>query len=253
MEIDWSPLRRTLAAFRAEKIALPLWWRDDDAVATTPALEQLNTMSERLQIPVHVAVIPKHATKTLAGYMEEWDNLIPVIHGWAHENHAAIGEKKSEFGTPRQTADAEIAEAVAHMRFLFSTHCVPLFVPPWNRLHTTHLPALRRAGLQGVSTFTPRPSRLAAEGLVQINTHIDPIDWRGTRDLVAPEVLLGHLTRNLEDRRRGEADASEPLGVLTHHLVHSADIWDISEQILSELLEGGAHVQPISPLLEAPE
>ncbi|GIT87619.1 hypothetical protein ROBYS_26350 [Roseobacter sp. OBYS 0001] len=48
----------------------------------------------------------------------------------------------------------------------------------------------------------------------------------------------------------GQSDASEPLGYLTHHLVHTADVWDFTQQFVSELLDAGALPQPIAPLLE---
>ena len=81
---------------------------------------------------------------------------------------------------------------------------------------------------------------MAAEGLVQINTHIDPIDWRGGGGLAPEEMVISHIVRLLQDRRMGHADATEPLGVLTHHLVHDAAIWAFSEQLINRLLDGGA-------------
>jgi len=250
MRIDWSPLRDALANLRRDRIELPIWWRDDDAIAPTRALDRLGTLSERLAVPVHLAVIPKDATPDLAGNLSDRDHLMPVVHGWAHQSHAGPGQKNSEFGTPRASAAANIADAAARMRALFGTSFAPLFVPPWNRLHDSHLTTLSHAGFLGVSTFKPRPSAFASEGLKQINTHIDPIDWRGTRDLVDPDALVTHIAQTLEDRRRGATDALEPLGLLTHHLVHSESIWQASEHILLELLEGGAKVQSILPRLD---
>ena len=75
-------------------------------------------------------------------------------------------------------------------------------------------------------------------GLVQINTHIDPIFWRGTRGLVPPDTLVAQTVSLLRDRRQGRADRDEPLGYLTHHLVHDADIWEFSRQFLTELGNG---------------
>lgn len=250
MRIDWSPLRRALAGLRAEHVALPIWWRDDDAVAPTAALEQLNKMSDQLNIPVHLAVVPKHATDALAAEISRHTNLIPVTHGWAHEDHSPADQKKSEFGTGRVSAKADITDAATRMRELFGDLRLPLFVPPWNRLWPGHYPALRDVGFKGISTFGPRPALQAADGLLQINTHVDPIDWHGTRDLLDPEIFQTRLRQELDARRCGTVDASEPLGYLTHHLVHSRQVWDVSQQLLTELLEGGAHVQPLAPYLE---
>ena len=66
MLIDWSPLRRCLAACRAERCTLPFWWRDDDAIEPTPALDRLDALAATLDIPVHLAVIPDPARQSLA-------------------------------------------------------------------------------------------------------------------------------------------------------------------------------------------
>ena len=61
MTPDWTPLETELARWSAQGRTLPLWWRDDDAVAETPALRKLTELSERLGLPVHLAVIPAAA------------------------------------------------------------------------------------------------------------------------------------------------------------------------------------------------
>jgi hypothetical protein len=47
MTTDWTPLRKELAIWRAEGLTLPLWWRDDDAVTATAALDRLVALSYR--------------------------------------------------------------------------------------------------------------------------------------------------------------------------------------------------------------
>ena len=71
-----------------------------------------------------------------------------------------------------------------------------------------------------------------------MNTHLDPIDWRGTRGVIAPQVLISQTVDLLRARREGQADNSEPFGVLTHHLVHDQDIWAFTEALLRKLLDG---------------
>ncbi len=251
MLVDWSPLRRTLARLRAQKQSLPLWWRDDDAIKPTEALAQLAMLSDAIAIPVHIAVIPATATKTLADHLQVHQRLIPVVHGWRHVNNAPPDAKKSEFGTPRETGLTEPGRAHARMQQLFGTAYLPLFVPPWNRLDPMFLPALKTAGFLGVSAFTARQSQEAQPGLYQINTHVDPIDWRGTRGLKDPERLLAETITVLEARLEGSQDATEPFGFLTHHLVHSPQVWEFSRRFLTELLEGGAEVSAIAPMLES--
>ena len=126
------------------------------------------------------------------------------------------------------------------MRDLFGKRLLPIFVPPWNRLDPALLPVLAQAGYLGVSTYLPRDKRQAAPGLVQINTHIDPIFWRGDRGLAPSEDQIAHIVRLLQDRRFGKSDATEPLGFLSHHLVHNADIWNFTTTCLKTFLDAGA-------------
>jgi hypothetical protein len=252
MNAEWQSLRRAMARCRAQRLTVPLWWRDDDAVNPTTALDRLEALSEKLQLPVHIAVIPGHASTALAARTAESDQLIPLVHGWVHGNHAPPDSKKAEFGTHTEARVAEIHRGNARMQALFGRGYLPVFVPPWNRMNDKFCKDLVDAGFRGVSGFTPRSSRCTPEGLVRINAHIDPVDWRGTRDLKDAGLLLTQATENIEARLRGESDASEPLGYLTHHLVHTPDIWEFSRRFLTELLEAGACVQPLDPLLECP-
>lgn len=249
---DWTPLCAVLSQYRRSGTDLPLWWRDDDAVAPSGELQHLAKLSAKLKLPVHVAVVPDRAQSELADFMATTPQLVPIVHGWRHENHAAPDAKKSEFGTPRTTATTEITDALTRMRALFQARVLPIFVPPWNRIDASYSTALIAAGYRGLSTFTPRPARLAAPGLVQINCHIDPIDWHDTRGLKDPDTVIAETVSNLTQRLQGEADASEPFGYLTHHLVHTPDLWAFTERYLDELLSGGARPQPLAPLLETP-
>ncbi|WP_340249203.1 polysaccharide deacetylase family protein [Sulfitobacter pontiacus] len=240
MTVDWTALDAELALWRAEGLHLPIWWRDDDAIAPTPALDRLAALAEDLSLPVHIAVIPRHAEPALAAYSKDRPLIRPLVHGWQHISHAPDGAKKAEFGHPRPDAAHELAQALNRMQQLFGDDLLPIFVPPWNRLDDGLLPVLADAGYVGVSTYLPRNNRIAAPGLVQINTHIDPIFWRGTRSLVPPDTLIADITKLLQDRRKGLTDPQEPLGFLTHHLVHDEDIWGFTHACLARLLDGGA-------------
>ena len=241
MTVDWTALDAELAIWRAEGLHLPIWWRDDDAIAPTPALDRLAALAEDLSLPVHIAVIPKHAEPALAAYSKDRPLIRPLVHGWQHISHAPDGAKKVEFGHPRPDAAHEVAQALNRMQQLFGDDLLPIFVPPWNRLDDGLLPVLADAGYVGVSTYLPRNNRIAAPGLVQINTHIDPIDWKHGRGLVPEEHLLTRLVDTLIARRTGQQDNAEPLGLLTHHLVHSAEVWEFCETLLRRLLDGPAH------------
>jgi hypothetical protein len=240
MPLDWSPLKSELAIWRNEARALPLWWRDDDAVADTPSLQKLFALAQDLSLPVHVAVIPKPAQQSLVDACAATPWSVPLVHGWTHENRAPEGEKKAEFGHPRKGAVDETAHAVTHLNALFGDALVPVFVPPWNRIDPGLIPELPNQGYTALSTYTPRTTQNAAPGLVQINTHMDPIHWRGGGGLVDPETQITAMVQLLIDRRAGRADAAEPLGFLTHHLVHDHAIWEFTRACLSVFLESGA-------------
>lgn len=245
--IDWSPLRTALKRYRANATALPIWWRDDDAISETPALERLSQLSIDLELSVHLAIIPKLADQSLAPYIANRSHFIPTVHGWAHKNTAPEGSKKSEFGAPRDDAKSDLVHALSRMNELFGDRLMPLFVPPWNRMDMDIAPKLALLGYSGFSTFGPRNT---LSRISQINTHIDPIFWRGHRGLVDPDTLIKQAAGILDARVEGEQDATEPLGFLTHHLVHNSEIWEFSDAFLREMLEGGAIPANIRKILE---
>lgn len=237
---NWSPLDTELRRWSQDGRVLPLWWRDDDAIAPTTALDRLSALADHCDMPVHLAIIPAQVTETLATELP--DNCIPLVHGWAHVSHAVAGQKKSEFPTSRDLSKrhSDAAAGLSRMRNLFGPRLVPMFVPPWNRIGADLIPELTGLGYTFLSTFTPRPDRDAAPGLTQINTHLDPINWRGDRSVVDPDTLIAQVTRNLEARRALRSDTSEPFGILTHHLVHDNAIWSFTEALINRLLEGPA-------------
>ena len=240
MKIDWTPVTDELTLWRQAGLTLPVWWRDDDAIAPTPALEQLVALSKAVKVPVHLAVIPKAATPELAARVADTDHLIPVVHGWTHRNLAPKTAKKAEFGDTRDLADValDVQNGLKHLQSLFGPRLKPMFVPPWNRIAPVHFSALAKAGYTALSTYTPRSTPFAAPDLQQINTHLDPINWRAGKTLIAPDQLVAQLADLLIDRRTGKTDNNEPLGLLTHHLVHDTDVWEFTRQMLETLTSG---------------
>lgn len=240
MSAAWQLLDTELRHWRAAGLALPIWWRDDDAIAVTPALYRLTELAQEIDVPCHLAVIPKLVTKNLVAHRAETPLIVPLVHGFAHENHAPKGEKKAEFGHTRPDLEIEAAMGLQQMESLFGASYLPCFVPPWNRIAPTLVNELAGMGFTCLSTFTSRTARLAAPGLVQINTHVDPINWRAGGGIVDVDVLIERLVALLEDRRSGRTDCSEPLGILTHHLVQDEDTWRFVYRCLKTLLDGGA-------------
>lgn len=242
MSADWAALRQELAIWDESDLSLPFWWRDDDAVADTPALRQLADMSSTVDCAIVVAVIPAFAERGLADLMSDRPGLIPAVHGWAHTNHAPDGQKKAEFGAhrPIEVMLEEAEHGLGRLHGLCGSRLLRLFVPPWNRVSDEVVSHLAGLGYDALSTFTPRADRRAAPGLSRVNTHIDPIDWKGSRSLLGEERLIAQVLHLLRDRRSGKTDATEPLGLLTHHLVHDAAIWSFCDRLADTLLSGPA-------------
>ena len=80
-----------------------------------------------------------------------------------------------------------------------------------------------------------RPRSPVAPGLEQVNTHWDPVAWKAGGGALDRAELLGALARHAEDLFAGDADAGEPFGLLTHHLVHDAWTWRIVEEAVAML------------------
>lgn len=247
MQIDWQPLRDELALWRRENRSVPFWWRDDDAIEPTGALERLGLAAVTATLPVHIAVIPAAATQALADHVAERAHLIPLVHGWAHANHAPDTAKKAEFGSPRAAAASELTRGKERLSKLFADRLVPVFVPPWNRMDDRYLPLLAAAGFCAVSTFGRSRK---AQILPFINTHLDPVDWRGTRGLHDPDRLISQAVTELQARRTDRILADEPFGLLTHHLIHDDQIWDFCTGFVTEMLGGAATPMQLDTHLE---
>jgi len=244
------PVREELAAWRDRGLVLPLWWRDDDATQPTPALDRLLRLAAGLGAPVHLAVVPERAGEELAEWLPDPSRVLVLPHGYRHRNHAPAGEKKAEFGAHRllEIMLAEIARGWQRLQLLFGRRALPVFTPPWNRIAPALVAVLPSTGLAAISTYEPRREKLAAPGLLQVNTHVDPIDWQERR-LLDPAVIATGAAALLAARRQGGTDTREPFGMLTHHLVHDEETWSFTAAFIEAMLASGA-VEWVSPLAE---
>lgn len=240
MQIDWAPVRAELQKWHRDDLTLPLWWRDDDAIDPTEQLDRMVEISEEFGVPVHLATIPREATRALASFVADNQSLIPVVHGWSHKNHQPRPERKCEFGDARpvKVRQEEAAEGLRRLKTLMGDRVAPMFVPPWNSLPQDFLPELQALGYQSFSTCNPRKAAESVAGLVQINTHVDPLYWRLSKDLSHPEKIIERIVELLKRRRQGKADNSEPFGLLTHHLAHKEHTWDFCRQYWQVMLSG---------------
>ena len=99
-------------------------------------------------------------------------------------------------------------------------------MPPWNRLDPADRAADRLRLRRPVDLWQARPRRGAA-GLIQVNTHLDPIDWRGERLFVGEVAALERLVAVL--------DPDEPIGILSHHLAMDEPGWEFLDRLLGVL------------------
>lgn len=226
---DWALLAAALDRRAQRHGAVAVWWRDDDATAHTPALDRLLALRRETGWPLALAAIPAGAEPSLAARLAGEAEIDLLVHGLAHANHAPPGEKKAELAhRPAAALEREAAQglALARARLGALLGVLPVLVPPWNRIAPDLAAALPRLGFRGLSTFGPRGS--AIPGLVQVNTHLDPVAWRTGRGLAEPRALLA---RAADTVGRGEA----PLGLLTHHLVQDARTWAFCAALLERL------------------
>jgi hypothetical protein len=233
---DWDSLKRELDLWHTEERVATFWWRDDDAVQPTPALDRLLHLKEHFDLPLSLAVIPFHVDAELVNILE---NCTILQHGIAHKNFAAEGEKKSEFPESRPPEDVKtlLVQGKDILTRIFTDQFVPIMVPPWNRIADNHIDGLVDLGFGGISRYKARKGELIRPMLAEINTHIDPINWRGDRSVLPEAEILEMVSGHLTARRQGQADPMEPTGLLTHHLVHDEEIWALLYKLLTILTD----------------
>lgn len=235
MTDGWRALTDELDCWASEGRTACFWWRDDDAIAATPALDRLLALHRTSGAPLALAIIPAPAEPGLAERLQSEPGIAALQHGYTHQNHAAASEKKSEFPNRRSLGERlrDMQAGQACLRSLFdSGQLVPVFVPPWNRLAPDCLPAMPALGYAAVSAFQARDSYWAAPGLAALNTHLDPIDWHDGDHPTAAERSLAIACTHLHAMRAGQQQM-QPLGLLTHHLRHDETIWSFVGAFLS--------------------
>lgn len=243
---EFSPLHDIFQRFSDQGRVATLWWRDDDATVPGVALDRLLGLSAAHAVPLALAVVPAGASEALADRLAAEPTALCVLqHGYAHQNHAGTGEKKIELGPqrPAQVTIGELATGWLRLESLFGARALPILVPPWNRLAPFLVPVLPELGYRGLSQYGPRARVVPVKQLRQVNCHVDPIDWRGTRGFVgagaAVAALAGHLRLRLE-APAGSAAAEEPTGLMTHHAVHGPELWAFLDRLLAAVAGNAA-------------
>ena len=242
--MSWRELGTELDRWRDSGRVADFWWRDDDAAKPCVLLSRLLRLSESSRVPLALAVVPLEAAP------EIFDGLKAsvLMHGTDHRNRAAQGEKKTEFAATEPDGDAVARLCVARERLAAQAakRFVPVLAPPWNRFKRALAGRLPEAGLYGLSGYGPRDKADAAPGVRQVNTHVDIVDWRGTRGFVGEGTALRMAVDHLASRRKGEVDASEPTGWLTHHALHDRETWIFLERLFERSVKHGARwIDPV--------
>ena len=248
--MSWRVLDAELARWRDAGRTADFWWRDDDAAKPSAPLTRLLDVSQRSAVPLALAVVPLEAVPELFSGLK----ASVLMHGTDHVNRAARGEKKTEFAAaePEDEAIARLAAARARLAKHAGARFLPLLAPPWNRFKRSLAAHLPDAGLRGLSGYGARDSAHAAAGVAQANTHVDIIDWRGTRRFVGEEAALRAAAGHLAARRSGKADAAEPTGWLTHHALHDDAVWRFLEQLFERTSARGARWRDALELFPSP-
>lgn len=203
-----------------------LWWRDDDARGPTPEFARLMLLSNRYEVPLLAGVVP---TTEAAGLK---DVLAPKVwvaqHGVDHRNHVRAG-RPNQF--TRTQSKEEIRELLLEVkaRLDLLPRRLPIYIPPWNTITPALVPAAAGAGFTVMSAFG-RALRQTGP-LLRADTHVDILRWAPRAKFHGVSYCLHRLTRHMRRRRRS-GHWSQPIGLLSHHLVHDQQMWSFLEDFL---------------------
>lgn len=247
MMTEMHPVDDLKAALNDRALAgepVKFWLRDDDAVQPTASLDRLLELVHKFSIPLTIAVIPKDTGRALAERLAMATQVSVAAHGWSHTNYAGVDEKKQELGNhrPHDVVLTELQLGLSRLTELHGSRFVPMLVPPWNRISGEIVARLDVTGFEVVSTFGKEKS---AGGPLYINTHVDIMDWKGSRGGKDFNDLIVEIVARLRE-------GSSKIGVLSHHLVHDETAWFFLEQFFATTsAHPGARWYSSSDLLSA--
>ena len=250
---SWGDLEDEAARWHEAGQTADLWWRDDDAADVGPALDELLTIHRDTGVPLALAVVPARATEALADRLGNELDVDLLQHGYAHVNHAALkSRKKIKLGAerPGMLVLGELGTGRLGLERLFGMRPLAVLVPPWNRIAPGLVPMLPEIGFAGLSIFGPRRRPYPIRGLLEINTHVDLIDWKAGRGFVGEAAALSVLVASLAHAR---TISREPVGVLSHHLVMDGKAWDFLRSMWEKTTKmPGLRLRPARELFGAP-
>ena len=239
----WNPVRSEFDRWAHDGLTARLWLRDDDAIAATPALARLLASCRAGGVTVLIAAIPMAADASLQRALAGATCAEVAVHGIWHRNHAPPTRKAEELAPERGRSEimAALVPARARLQQMLGADAGRWYVPPWNRITPEVASWLPEAGFSAVSTFgTDHLSKNAA--LLEANTHVDIIDWKGGRVGRPVAWVAAELARQLALARAdggrvaggpGAPSVVRPIGILTHHLVHDDSAWAALDGLLA--------------------
>ena len=220
-------LRESLDA-RADAGApvLSFWWRDDDLEAPNAALSELLFATSDIGVAPALAAISGTVTPDAIGALDGTAARV-LPHGWQHRNHEPDCAKKSEYGPARPVSDrlAEIDLACDRISAVAGARALSIFTPPWNNIDVDLLPHLGGSKAAAVSAYCSPGREPMAAACPRLDTHVDLIDWRGTRRGHSVERLVDLLIPWIKLRSGIEYPLDSTRGVLSHHLVTLPKDW----------------------------
>lgn len=241
-----APIARELDRVADEGRAVRIFWRDDDAVAASPALERLLALAEGSGAPLALAAIPALVEPSLPERLDRLEDVVVLVHGLSHADHAPRGDRSAEFGPhrPLDAMRADLERALALSRAAFGARALPVFVPPWNRIAPAAAAALPALGYHALSALSSARPAAAANDLIRLDAHLDPVEWRGSRSLAPSDVLA-------EMMRRALGSPARPIGLLTHHLMFDERLWSFTQGLLELLaLHPAVRLVQVATLIE---
>ena len=216
-----------------------VWWRDDDARVRSDSLDRLLTLADTRRAPLALAVIPDSDLAGLADVLSAHPSTIVIQHGCDHVDRNRGGQVSSEFAPDASPRDIAAAILESWNRLSVIPQTVPVYAPPWNVLLPNAREALALTPLRAVSVYGA--SRPCADGIPDINTHIDIMKWRPAR-FRGGAAILARFWRQLRARRVGRR-WDEPIGLLTHHKNLDPAAWSFLDRLLSRLGSPGSPFQ----------
>ena len=187
--MSWRSLEDEIARWRDAGRTVEFSGRDDDADRADRARSSSSSKlsAQGAAAPLALAV---DSTRREARALREACARCVLLHGTDHRNLAPPrARRKTEFSLPTRPGRLPLgagssAPASCLTRSSPDRAFLPVLAPPWNRFRRLAAAVRSLPYRACTGSFELRAARGCAirrRGSTEVNTHIDIIDWRGTR------------------------------------------------------------------------